>query len=249
LANVGQNQLNSLSCHQSKARVRCHSVLLVPSSRDSASLAVTRLSNISTGLQFAPIREWPRLILDDTANWTSRYVGDSGLSTDDADREYGKTDCQCPSAHGAGRAMARGHGQVRLQSTSSVDFDEKHWLLILGLSFLTEHPLKEIDRDGATECPTGTPTLERRSRASSPVCRSMGCWVRFNCTNIDSCQRDYHRDALSILRPTGSHRLPHSNVARRNPLARSALSASIRRAASSKLKSEACWCLVRPAVA
>src|ERR1700733_4049226 len=100
--------------------------------RDSASLAVTRLSNISSGLQFAPIRKWPRSILEDTANWTRRWVGDSGLSTDDADRVCGKTDCQCPSAHGGGQWT----GDTRtydLQGTSSVDLEEKLWHLILGL--------------------------------------------------------------------------------------------------------------------
>jgi hypothetical protein len=60
-----------------------------------------------------------------------------------------------------------------VQGTRSVDFDEKHWLLILGLSLFAGHPLKEIDGDGATNCAAGTPTLERRSRARSPACRSM----------------------------------------------------------------------------
>ena len=81
------------------------------------------------------------------------------------------------------------------KGTRSVDFDEKHWLLILGLSLLTGHPLREIDRDGATKCSTGTPTLEKAVACLEP-CLSFyavgtGCWVRFDCTNIDGCQRGY----------------------------------------------------------
>ena len=62
-------------------------------------------------------------------------------------------------------------GTYDLQGTRSVDFDEKQWLLILGLSFLTGQPPREIDRDGATKCPAGTPTLEggRVPRALSVV--------------------------------------------------------------------------------
>jgi hypothetical protein len=53
------------------------------------------------------------------------------------------------------------------QGTRSVDFDEKRRLL-LELSFLTGHPLREIDRDGATKCPTGTPTLEKAVACLEP---------------------------------------------------------------------------------
>jgi hypothetical protein len=85
-------------------------------------------------------------------------------------------------------------GTYDLQGTRSVDFDEKRRLL-LELSFLTGHPLREIDRDGATKCPTGTPTLEKAVACLEP-CLSFyavgtGCWVRFDCTNIDGCQRGY----------------------------------------------------------
>jgi hypothetical protein len=81
-----------------------------------------------------------------------------------------------------------------LQGTRSVDFDEKRRLL-LELSFLTGHPLRQIDRDGATKCPTGTPTLEKAVACLEP-CLSFyavgtGCWVRFDYTNIDGCQRGY----------------------------------------------------------